>query len=310
MKQKISVVGCGSLGSLLIPKLAKICAELKIIDRDFVGGNNLRIFYKKKDLGKTKAIVIKSHIEKTNKSVEIKAIVDDLNSKNICSYLNGSCLLIDCTDNMHTRYLLNDFSVKNRIPFIYGGAISFEGMSAMFPPNGKPCFRCLFPKTLKPGSLETCETRGVSPDAVEKTACYQFNQAVKVLESKKPDFGKLFYFKCDNKKSGIAKIRQNGKCPACAKHIYSFLAGKNEHDCIELCGRGQWQIIPARSCILNLNRIKSEFGSKYKTKLISGVLVHIEIQKNKISIFKNGRALISAGTKAEAKSLYSRILGD
>jgi len=50
MKQKISVVGCGSLGSLLIPKLAKICAELKIIDRDFVGGNNLRIFYKKKYL--------------------------------------------------------------------------------------------------------------------------------------------------------------------------------------------------------------------------------------------------------------------
>ena len=76
-------------------------------------------------------------------------------------------VILDGTDNFETRFLLNDLSVKEGIPFCYAGAVGGESVSATFVPgDGRPCLRCLI-RPPDPGSLPTCDTAGVFAPAVQ-----------------------------------------------------------------------------------------------------------------------------------------------
>ncbi len=306
----VSVIGCGALGSLLIARLAGLKIRMKIIDRDFVDEQNTGIFFSKADIGEPKALVMKNYIERKRGAAKTWPVTDDLNSKNIASFLKNSCLVIDCTDNMRTRYLLNDFCIRKGVPFIYNGVIGSEGMSAVFSVDGRPCFRCLFPKIPRPGILETCETRGVSPVAAETVAGYAFRQAAEITRGGKADEGKLFYFDLKSKRSFISKIRPDKKCMACINSDFEFLNGGHYQKIMELCGRNSWHISPPEKISLNLSSIRDNFGSGYRVKLIKDVLLHIEFSGKKISVFSDGRAIASAMTENEAKSIYSRVVGD
>ena len=90
-------------------------------------------------------------------------------------------MVLDGTDNFETRYLLNDYAVKNKIPFVYGGAIETRGMVYAVLPDGRPCLKCLFPENAGPNEAQTCDRSGILASAAHMTASMQFTQLIQIL---------------------------------------------------------------------------------------------------------------------------------
>ena len=142
----VAVVGIGALGSVSSNLLARAgVGRVRLIDRDFLEIDNLQrqVLYDEADLARNlpKAIAAKTNLERVNSEIKIEAQVADVNAGTVNELLDGADLIIDGTDNFETRFLINDYSLKKKIPWIYGGAVRTEGMSYVIMPGEGPCLR-------------------------------------------------------------------------------------------------------------------------------------------------------------------------
>ncbi|HLC73472.1 MAG TPA: HesA/MoeB/ThiF family protein, partial [Candidatus Nanoarchaeia archaeon] len=143
-KKVVAIVGLGAIGSNTANLLARAGINLILIDRDIVELENLQrqTLYDEKDIGKPKSIQAKKKLKLINSEIKIEAFVEDLNYKNIDELINSD-LILDCSDNMETRFLINDYSIKNDIPWIYAAVLGVNAMSMNIVPQKTPCFRCI-----------------------------------------------------------------------------------------------------------------------------------------------------------------------
>ncbi len=273
---KVAIIGVGAIGTLTAELLARAGANLLLIDRDIIDLTNLQrqVLFSEEDLNKNKADVAREKLSKINSTIEIKAANIHLNSQNI-SILKKCNLILDCTDNLKTRYLINDFCKKNKLPWIYAAAIKKQGMIIPFFPEG-PCLNCLGTKITR----ETCNVFGVLNTITSLVATLQTSLAMKFL-TKEDIQTKLFQISLD--KLSINKININKKedCPTCNKK-YLYLKQKPTLK-LKFCGQNKYQIL----------------GNMKK-----------DPKHPKIKIFADGRALIIANSLEEAESLYSKFVGN
>ncbi len=304
-RAKVVLIGCGALGSNIGIGLARAgIGSIVVADRDLVEEENLGTHqYSGHDIGLPKAIALKEKILEINRQIHVEAIVADANRTNIESLVKGRDLVLDGTDNMLTRFLINDACIKARVPWVYGSCVKSEGASAVFLPNG-PCFRCVFQKM--PDKLETCDTVGIMSTLPPVIASVQVSEAIKLLTGKGSS-DMLFYDSMDQTIEKVA-LRKNPKCKACSKHDYEFLKSKRGETTV-LCGRNIVQILPARPPRMKalLKRLQ-----KSEVEILGGnlYLMRFKVRGYSITVFEDGRALIK-GTSDErvAKSLYSRYIG-
>src|SRR3989344_4557746 len=142
-KSKVAVIGLGATGSSSAELLARAgVGELILADRDIVELNNLQrqSLYNEDDIGNVKADSIKNHLKKINSEVKIKTLVIDLDYRNINEIKTD--LILDCSDNIDTRNLINEYCHKNKINWIYSGVIEDNGIVLNF--NNDYCFSCVF----------------------------------------------------------------------------------------------------------------------------------------------------------------------
>ena len=124
-ESRITVVGAGGLGSAALNYLvAAGVGFIRIIENDFVSLSNLQrqILYTTDDLGRAKASAATDRLSRINPQCQIDAVTDRLDTLNAETLLSGSQLVIDCTDNYATRYVIDDFCSARRVPMIYGTA--------------------------------------------------------------------------------------------------------------------------------------------------------------------------------------------
>ena len=299
-KSKITIIGLGALGTVTSDLLARAgVGHITLIDRDIIELNNLQrqLLYDENDIGKPKAIVAYEKLSKINSEISIKSHATDLNFENI-SLLKKTDIVLDCTDNLETRFLINDFCKKNRIPWIYAAAIRWTGTIYNILPNG-PCLKCILGNAR---SEETCETAGIINSVSAAVSAIQANEAIKILLNL-PHEKDMLRFNLQTNNLMKIKIQKNKSCPTC-RGEYEYLNGKKGSKIIKLCGKNQYQIsgkiTPSR-----FNHIKKQL-SKLGKILDYGQCIHF---KN-ITLFRDGRALINAKNEAEAKSLYSRFVGN
>jgi adenylyltransferase/sulfurtransferase len=122
---RVAMVGCGALGAVQASLLVRAgVGRLRIIDRDFVDESNLQrqILFDEEDVRSIlpKAVAAEKRLRLVNSLVNVEGIVDDVNAASIDRLLGGFDLIVDASDNFDVRYLINDFSIKNSIPWIYG----------------------------------------------------------------------------------------------------------------------------------------------------------------------------------------------
>ena len=157
LDSRIAIVGVGALGSVVLELLVRAgIKHFKIADPDLVEESNLQrqVIYTSKQVNMPKVYAARDYAMEVNPEVNIECLKDRINAKNI-QFLDSE-IIIDCTDNLNTRFLINDYAIKNKIPWIFGSAIRQEGM--VFLTNDKPCFQCIFKNS---GLDESCEREGI-----------------------------------------------------------------------------------------------------------------------------------------------------
>jgi adenylyltransferase/sulfurtransferase len=315
LKSKIAIIGCGALGTVVANNLVRAgVGKISIIDRDFVELNNLQrqILFDEDDIGIPKAVAAAEKLKRVNSDVEIEAMVKDLNHMNAEKIMSGVDLVLDGTDNMQTRFLINDVCVKSKIPWIYTAAVGTYGMMMTIVPGRTPCFRCFLPDIPEPGSLPTCDTAGVLNTIPAIIASIESTEAMKILLGKKITTNResnlIFYDVWSNIFEKIAVMRDK-RCRCCVEHKFNFLNAAKKEIITSLCGRNAIQITPAKSADISFKSLAERLKRSGEVRFNNFILVFKERDKE-ISLFKDGRAIIK-GTDDEkvARSLYARYVG-
>ncbi|MFQ5891752.1 MAG: ThiF family adenylyltransferase [Candidatus Methanofastidiosia archaeon] len=310
LNSKILIVGCGALGCHSSNILARAgVGSITLIDRDFVELNNLQrqILFTEKHLGEPKAWIAKQVLKKINSEIEIEGTVEDLNSRNVLSFVKDKDLILDGTDNMQTRYLINDACVELRKPWIYAGAVSTYAMTFNILP-GKACFKCLFPKVPKASSLETCESVGILNTVPQIISGFQVSQALKYLLGKKI-FSELLITDSWLNTFERIKVEKNKACKCCVKREFEFLKGFRRERVATLCGQNSVQINPLDAEI-DLETLSKKLERLGKVELRKFMLT-FDIGEYQLNIFKTGRCIVrGTGDLKVAKSLYSKYVGN
>jgi len=322
-KSSVAIVGLGALGSVSAELLVRAgIGRLILIDRDIVELSNLQrqSLYDEKGIGKPKASAAKEKLSKINSEVKTEIYPDDLNYKNINEMIpinnkhnnekynktiknnNNIDIILDCTDNLETRFLINDFSVKNNFPFIYSSAVGSKGYIFNIIPNKTACLRCFLKEAAQ---LDTCETAGVLNSITHLIASIQASEAIKIILKNNIE-NDLLYFDVWKNELVRIKVNKNKNCECCIKNNFEYLIGKRSSKTIKMCGNGLFQIKAKSIDKKQFNYLKN------KLKKIGKV---IELDyclnfNNVMTIFHDGRALIKAKDEKEAKSLYSKFVGN
>jgi molybdopterin/thiamine biosynthesis adenylyltransferase len=162
-ESKILVVGAGGLGCGALPFLAAAgVGTITILDADVIELSNLarQVLYKTADVGASKALKAAEALQALNPTITIQGIAENLTAENARANIAQHDLIIDCTDNFETRYLINDTCVALEKPFVYGAIHAWEGQFAVFHPAG-PSYRSLFPVEPSPQEIPSCDEAGV-----------------------------------------------------------------------------------------------------------------------------------------------------
>src|SRR6516165_438690 len=128
------VAGCGALGCMQAMLLARAgVGRLTLIDRDYVERSNLQrqVLFDEADAAAAlpKAVAAERRLGQVNSEIEIRGVVEDLDARNVAELLGGADIVLDATDNFETRYLINDWSVRESVPWIYGAAVGSYGIA-------------------------------------------------------------------------------------------------------------------------------------------------------------------------------------
>lgn len=180
---RVLMIGCGGLGTTIGDMLVRAgVGHLLIVDRDDVEKSNLQrqVLFNESDVGRPKSAVAYERLRGINREVTVGCIVTDVTEAKLGSFLamERFDLIIDATDNFETRYIINDFAVKHKIPWIYGGVVATHGMVMPVIPGKTPCLRCLWKE---PQPAATCNEVGVLSPAVHVVASLQVIEAMKIL---------------------------------------------------------------------------------------------------------------------------------
>lgn len=312
----VTIVGVGALGTALANHLVRAgVGEIRLVDRDFVEESNLQrqMLFDEKDASDhlPKVIAAKKKLVSINSSVTIKSFIEDINCNNIEEIVIGSHLILDGTDNMMTRFLINDISQKLKIPWIYGGAVHSRGMTTTIIPNKTPCFRCLFPD-FEIGHGETCDTVGVLSTVVHIIAAYQATEALKLLieqeHSVREEMIQLDVWKNDFDLFPF-QFSLNEQCPCCQKGDFEFLNKQSNDFVSSLCGRETIQITPSKQKLIDFDDVIKKWENIGELKQ-TPYLLRLTYEHYKLSLFKNGRLLIQGTNDKEvAKRLYTTLVG-
>lgn len=315
----VVVIGCGALGGVVANTLARAgVGYLKLIDRDFIELNNLQrqVLFDEQDISQSlpKAEAAARSLRRANSSVEIEAVVTDINHTNIEALCGDADLLLDGTDNFETRFLINDLAVKRDLPWVYGAVIGAEGLVMPIIPRETPCLRCIWEEAPPPGMSPTCDTAGVLAAAVNVVASLQALEAMKILMGKFDDLCRgllsIDVWRQKFRTLNMAAAREAGNCRCCKQGIYDFLSGTRVSESVTLCGRNAVQILPPEGTAeLDLKRIANRLTPQQRP-VLNSYMLRFTAEPYLIALFPDGRAIIQGTSDpAAARSAYAKYVG-
>ncbi len=305
----VIVIGCGALGSTISNILVRSgVGKLTIVDRDRVEKGNLQrqLLFDESDIGKSKAKTAALKLRLVNSEIEIDSVAADVMNSNIEELIGGFDLVLDATDNIITRMIINDACVKNEIPWIYGGVLGTAGMSFSFL-SGGPCFRCFIPEIPSSGGIPGCDTIGVLNTIPAVIGAIQSTEAMKILAAI-PNEKRMIRYDLSDHFFSLIEVEKNSECECCVKHNFEFLEERKNEIVSILCDNSV-QIVPPKSGQLNLEKIFESLDDSYNPEL-NELMVIFTVDRKDVTLYRNGRMIVK-GTedKGVAKSIYTRVLG-
>ena len=318
---RVLIVGCGALGTPSAEYLARAgIGSLRLVDRDIVEWSNLQrqIGFREADAieGRPKALALAEHLRAVNSEIEIDAHPTELRHENARDLVRDVDLILDATDNLPTRFLVNDLSLALSIPWVYGGAIELGGHVLAISGKAPPCLRCYLPDLPPAGTLATCDTAGVLGSAASSVASLQTALAIRILatapEPSGAPFGQLYQLDVWNASWRSTRVPPDDVCPTCAEKRFEFLDGIRGDDQTELCGRGAIQVRPSTppGAPVDLEPFAQKLAGLGDLERRRHYL-RLRSEEFSMTLFTDLRAIFDGLTDSgRARSLYSRLVGE
>jgi adenylyltransferase/sulfurtransferase len=311
---RVLVVGCGALGGVLAQTLFRAgVGELVLVDRDVVELSNLprQILFDERHAheGTPKAVAARETLERSGGPSLVRSHVLHLDARNLELVADDVDLILDGTDNLETRYLLNDFSVERGVPWVYAGVVGSSGLVLPVLPGRSACLACVFPEPPPAGVLPTCETAGVLLPAVGAVASFAAGLGLRLIARPEAAFEPAL-IELDTWNGEVRRLTapRDPECRACARREFVFLHRAGA-DALSLCGRNTVQI-PARGERLALATLARQLPAGASEVRLHPSLLRFAFEGCRVSVFPDGRALVEGTADvARASALHARALG-
>lgn len=218
---RVLLLGAGGLGSPTALYLAAAgVGTLGIVDGDVVDVSNLQrqVIHTTDRVGVPKVDSAEEAIRALNPDVRVEKYPTRLEAANIMEILEGWDIVVDGVDNFPTRYLLNDASVRLRIPVVSAAILGFEGQLSVFAPGEGPCYRCLFRQPPPAELAPSCGANGVLGVLPGTMGLLQATEVVKLITGiGDPLVGRLLMYDALGTTFTELKVRRDPECPICSR---------------------------------------------------------------------------------------------
>ncbi|XP_061487250.1 adenylyltransferase and sulfurtransferase MOCS3 [Rhineura floridana] len=219
----VLVVGCGGLGCPLAQYLASAgVGRLGLVDHDVVELNNLhrQVLHRESRLGSSKAQSAAAALRELNSTVQCVPYELALSPGTALQLVSAYDIVADCSDNVPTRYLVNDACVLAGKPLVSASALRLEGQLVVYNYQGGPCYRCLFPKPPPPETVTNCADGGVLGVVPGILGSLQALEVLKIVSGLGTSFNRamLLFDALEGRFRHIKLRPRNPRCLVCGDH--------------------------------------------------------------------------------------------
>ncbi len=214
----VTVIGLGATGSPAADLMVRAgVGSIKLVDGDTVDATNLhrQILYAQNDMGENKAETAAKALSAFNSDVNITAVPENLNAQNAEKIIGGSSVVIDGTDNLNTRRIIDRVCYDLKIPWVFVASVGTMSQVKAIVPDVTSCLHCFIPDSQGDGA--SCEAMGVLASAPIMAASLGWTMALKIIIGKEVT-GDLFFLDPWNTEFQSVKIARNPLCPVCGGH--------------------------------------------------------------------------------------------
>ena len=285
-----AVIGLGATGSAIAENLARHGVKLIIIDRDYLEEKDVysSSIYTPQQCQNAlpKARAAEKHLEQFT---DVKAYSKSLSPENL-DLIENADIILDGTDNLETRQLINDYSKNRDTPWIYTAAIAERAYSMMFEQS---CFNCL---VQKPEKVATCETDGIMREVAQKAAASSSMKAVKYLT------GKEIEEKLELVHQGRRLNVESSGCEVCREEEFPHL--QNFDSAVRVCGEDKFKLQKDVS-----EKVIESVKQSCEVLAENSFLVRVEYDGYELTFFRSGRVIAEAEDQGHAEALVSELAG-
>ncbi len=316
---RVVVIGCGATGTAQAELLARLgIGYIRVVDKDYVDISNLprTHLYTYIDAKQSipKAIACANRLSEIDPTIHVEPVITRVTPDNIEDLVRDVDLIIDGTDNLATRFLINDVSIKYGIPWIFVGFSSWYGQVFFINPGKGPCLDCIIPRRIleREERGDACEVLGAVNTAIALVSSIAATLALKHLLGILNDYNTLYVVNGKRLEIHHVRIERNMDCPTCIHRRFEFLAKKgSRRGATRICGSNAVEITPPVKTSLNLEELSKRYEpgkilsvNKYTMRIMVDDIVSI-------ILFNDGRAIIDGVNDEEyAWKLYRRYVLD
>ncbi|MHA2314101.1 MAG: HesA/MoeB/ThiF family protein [Candidatus Hermodarchaeia archaeon] len=310
---RVAVVGIGGLGSVSARQLTSLGVGLvRVVDRDIVEVSNLQrqLLYTVNDIGTPKVEVAMKRLNVLNSDVTLEALALSVTEATADRVVEGMDVVIDGLDSFKPRYALNRACIRQKIPYVFAGALSAVGNMTTVLPRKTACLECVF------GGIDedqpTCATVGIYPTVLGVIANLQVQEALRIILGHSPLLAnQLLMFDINRFQLDQIPIQPHDDCPVCGRNAS---IGKPEFDSVieitELCTEETFLVHSINPVPIDIGRATVILHKQFPVIAQSKLGVQIQYSKNvEVSIVGEGNILVK-GVKSskKAEAIYHQIL--
>jgi molybdopterin/thiamine biosynthesis adenylyltransferase len=218
-RSRVLIVGMGALGTPAALQLASAgVGTLVLLDPDVVELSNLhrQILYDMEDLGTNKVYAAQRRLVPLHPNLTLEARPERLDEDNLPALFADVDFVVDATDGVESKFLVNDGAISTGRPFSHAGVIGFQGQTMTVLPGRSACFRCLFPEPPAAGSVASCQEAGILGPTAGFIASIQANEAIRTLLGEDPLLAnRLLTYDASTRRCRKVELAPNPRCPAC-----------------------------------------------------------------------------------------------
>ena len=218
---KVLLLGAGGLGSPTALYLAAAgIGTIGIVDDDVVDLSNLQrqVIHTTDRIGVPKVDSAEETMKALNPDVDVVKYQTRMDASNIMEIIEGYDVIVDGVDNFPTRYLLNDATVRLKIPVVSASILGFDGQLSVFAPYEGPCYRCLYPVPPPAELAPSCGANGVLGVLPGTMGLLQATEVIKlVVGTGEPLIGRLLLYEALGATFTELKVRRDPECAVCSR---------------------------------------------------------------------------------------------